>query len=226
MSEKPSSREGQSDPWGNYGQRMRRVRERAGLTLREAALRVGVNKNTLLRLERGERLRKQTLVKICAGYGVLFLDPEAIPNREEGVHYALHLPEGEQWLRTRVNDLDGPSRVTRPRGIELADQRRAMGRHGFADQFLMILGCDRTHGQLRAALFEVFGQSGRSRQASGEALVYAVKGDVQFHIGTESFVLRQGSAATFDRTVEHWHHPAESMAEEDLPAVFLYVQVD
>lgn len=226
MAAKPSPDEGLTNPWCNYGRRMRRVRERAGLTLRQAALRVGVNKNTLLRLERGERLRKQTLVKICVGYGILYLDPEATSKREEGAHYALHRPEGERWLRTRVTELDGPSRVTRPRGIDAADQRRAMGRYGFADQFLMIFGCDRTDGQLRAALFEVYGQSGRSRQASGEAFVYAFKGDIQFHIGAESFVLRQGLAATFDRTVEHWHHPAESMGPEDLPAIFLYVQLD
>lgn len=209
-----------------YGRRMRGVRERAGLSLREAAARAGVDKNTVVRLEAGLPVREASRQKICAAYGVFCRDPEDLDGRVEGEGFAVLPADARRWHRARVPGPDGPSVVTTFEEFANPAERMRQGRLGLANQFFALLGCDLPAGRLRAAVFEVYAPSGYSRQTSGEAFVFAMRGRIRFVVGEGEFTLEEGSAAIFDRTLLHMHEPASTGSPEDLPVVLLYVQCD
>lgn len=209
-----------------YGRRMKAIRERADLTVREAARKAGVNKNTILRLEAGCPIRESTRARICAAYGVFNLNPEDLADREATAAFAVHRPERSRWHRARLKHPDAPSEVSSDAEMQQATERRRQGMLALANQFFTRLDCDRPEGKIKAALLEVYGPSGYSRQPSGEAFVFALKGSLRFTVAGETFVLDEGCAATFDRTLWHMHEPAPSMNRQDLPVLLLYAQVD
>lgn len=205
---------------------MRAVRERAGLSLREAAARAGVDKNTIMRVEAGLPVRETSRVRLCAGYGVFAIHPRDLSARLKGPGYAVHLPDGASWHRARLPDPHEPSQVSTSEAMRAPEERLRQGRLGLATQFFSFLGCDRADGGIRSAVLEVYGPSGHSRQQSGEAFVYVLSGELRFEVDEESFVLKEGMAATFDRTLPHMHEPAPGFPLDKLPARMLYVQID
>ncbi len=214
----------ESDALVRYGQRMRILRQRAGFSIREAANRAKVDKNTLMKLERGEAVRGSIRKKICRAYGIMELDPFGPEETVYGDHFALHRRDSERWFRTRLKEVEEPSSISFSDGIQDAVERKRQGTYGFANQFIKRLSCDRPTGRLRAALLEVFSDSGWASQASGEGFMYVIHGTLEFEIGKERCQIEQGSAITFDRTIRHRHFPSED--SPDLPVVILYVQTD
>lgn len=71
---------GRSEDWlkvdaPSFGERLRKIRERAGLTQRSLADFIGINNSALCRYESGERLpRVEHLIKIAMVLGVPSLD--------------------------------------------------------------------------------------------------------------------------------------------------------
>ena len=106
------------------------------------------------------------------------------------------------------------------------EERRRQGLYGFADHFLLRLNCDRSGSKLKAAILEVWGKSGLARQASGEALLFAIRGSLLVTVGQDTFTLKEGSAVNFDRTILHGHQPDPSIPKDQLPVIILYVQRD
>lgn len=208
-----------------FGRRMRAIRERAGLTVRDVARDAGIDKNTVCRLEAGLPIRESTRLKICEFFGVLPLPLEHhLEERHLGKHFARHRPERERWFRLRTQG-GSPTDIIDSDDIQDPHERRRLGQLGFAAQFIKRLGVDRPNGWLRAALVEIHGPGETASQRSGEAFVYSLRGSIRFFVGEESFVVDEGSAATFDRTVPHRHEPIREQADAP-PVLILYVQVD
>lgn len=203
---------------------MRSLRSNAHLSLRTASERSGVDRNTILRVEKGLPCRDQTRAVLCATYGVFNVHPSQVKVRQDGVGYAVHRAELAWWHRTRVAEATAPSEISSSEEMQEPAERNRQGIYGLANQFFTKLECDREAGSLKAALLEVYGTSGISQQVSGEAFVFVVKGQLTFTIGADSFELGEGEAATFDRTVPHMHAPASTMNRTTLPAILLYVQ--
>lgn len=194
--------------------------------MREVASQAGLDKNTVLRLEAGLPVRSASRQRICEVYGVLNVNPEAEPSRVVGAHWAHSLPEALKWHRARLIDPQLPSEISSSETYQDERERRRQGTWGLANQFFARLDCDMPSGRLRSGIFEVYGSSGLSRQQSGEALVYIIQGALRLVVGDDEFIVAQGCAATFDRTILHLHEPAPGLRPEDLPVVMLYVQTD
>lgn len=221
----PRSTAPKSEALVAYGRHMADLRRRAGLSIRSVAKTAGVDKNTILRLEAGLPVRNASRERICQVYGILNILPTQLPDNEIGQHYAKTRADGMTWHRAQVKSEDQPSAITSSPKFALPTERLRQGKLQLAQQFFSRLDCNLPQGKLRAGLFEVFGTSGRSAQPSGEALIYVLKGALRFEIGNEQFIIHAGEAATFDRTIPHLHEPHE-MAPADLPAIFLYVQIE
>lgn len=196
------------------------------MSLREAAARAGVSKNTILRLESGLPVRYESRRKLCAAYGIFCFDPDHESGRVGGEGYALHPRASLKWHRAKLPGPGSDSVVASADEYADPGERARQGRYGLANQFFAYFDCAFEHGHMRAGIFEVFGPSGTSSQNSGEAFVYAIRGSLLFTVGDESFLLAEGSAAIFDRTRPHHHEPAPDTRREDLPAVLLYVQAE
>lgn len=215
-----------SDIHVEFGRRIRLVRQRAGLSLRDAAQLTGISKNTILKLERGTPIRDALRSQLCARYGILDLKPGDAPFSHVGTGWAMHLATGEQWQRIRPDKEESPRRVSTSTRFQDPAERRNQGNHRFANQFICRLGVDRPNGLLRAAILEVFNESGWAKQLTGEAFIYVLEGALRVHIGTESTSVPQGSAIAFDRTIPHRHEPCPSLQPRQLPVRILYVQTD
>lgn len=210
-----------------FGVRMKEIRKRANISIREAAARAGIDKNTVQRLEVGLPVRRLSRESICRVYGVLSFAPSLQSLASEGGEdYRVFRNDEGTWFRMKLHDEHEPSEISTNDEMQLAAERLRQGRLGFANQFFRRIACDLPGGKLKAAVLEVYGRSGYAAQTSGEAFVQCVKGSVFFEVGEERFILRQGDSACFDRTRLHMHAPTDEVAKADLPCLLLYVQVD
>jgi len=78
------------------GQRIRRARERSGLSIRELAERAQVSKNTVLRIEQGLGSHESTISLLCRALGLSAA--EIIGKKfSEPTVVAVHYKEDERW---------------------------------------------------------------------------------------------------------------------------------
>jgi transcriptional regulator with XRE-family HTH domain len=208
-----------------FGQRVRAVRKASRLSIRELSGRAGVDKNTLVRIEKGCPVRVSTLHRVCAALGVIPPVGNETFHAPVGNGYSVSDAQLEQWIRLNVDDPNEPSLVASSTGIQSQEVRHRLGTSGLANQFMRRLLCQLPNGKLKAAIFEVYGDSGWASQPSGEAFVYGIKGRILFRVEEEEFVLEEGEAAIFDRTKRHMHKPVGPITEKLVPT-FLYIQTE
>src|ERR1051325_4694853 len=94
-----------------YGETMRRNRELLGLSIRDAAQRAGVSKNTILRLESGLPVNWNTHVKVSRSYGRVPGPPGSRRTAiVEGLHYRKAPLETRPWIPVRI-DKNGAAEI-------------------------------------------------------------------------------------------------------------------
>jgi transcriptional regulator with XRE-family HTH domain len=210
------------------GARIQRVRLRKELSVRDLAEAAGVNKNTVLRLEKGLTPSYATLARVCEALGVhvaQLTQPE--PDEENTI--ALH--DREQAVR-RVY-LSGHA----AKGAESAADGAVVlfqdgaGMPSFAADekvLLSILACRLPGGRLNGAVLELYGES-EPVTHPGEEMVFCLKGTARLTVAGRSYRLREGDAATFWCSERHSYGPMpddEDETDDSLPVRVLSVWID
>jgi len=209
------------------GNRLRKVRHAAGMTVRDVAAKVGIDKDTVVRIEAGKPVRESTLLKVLESFGILNLASEFTSGGSiEGKGFAVHMPADDSWYRVRFEGEDSPSPAVGEPGYRKPAERRALAEHKFADQFLRRLRSEIPFSPMKAAVLEVYGPGGWANQLSGTALIYVISGRLRFFHGEEVMEIPAGGSVQFDRTVLHRHEPTVALPSPELPVVILYVQHD
>ncbi|MFM7322351.1 MAG: helix-turn-helix domain-containing protein [Armatimonadota bacterium] len=178
------------------GARIQRQRVRRGLSVRELADRAGVNKNTIVRMEKGLTPSYATLNRVC----------EAL-----GVHIAqLTRPEvlGDELVSIHSRADEGPAPLASDEGIVLRS-----------------LGCRLSGGRLNSALMELFGESEPTTHP-GEEHVFCLRGNARLTVAGRDYTLSEGDAAVFWSTERHSYAPAPDTPEDTLPVLLLLVWID
>src|SRR5262245_49143871 len=97
------------------GSRLRRMRVQCGLSIRELAAKAGINKGTLVKLEKGQTPTYRTLVRVCDAVGtsvVQLLKPEADLEEAATSLVAVH-QRSQEWRAPRaLVELDPNSKET------------------------------------------------------------------------------------------------------------------
>jgi transcriptional regulator with XRE-family HTH domain len=194
------------------GPRLGRIRQRLGMSVRDLAAAAGVNKNSVIRLEKGGAPLPLTVLKICAAMGV-HVATIANPEHSDGEIVAIHRSQDDRWYD--LADLSSGPVADRP--LE-ESERRKLAEAGLESPMLMLKGRLET-GQLIPNVIELYGQSER-RSHMGEEMVYVLKGTARITVGPQSFDLAEGECATFWSSEEHFYAPAEGA---DLPVRVLSV---
>ena len=211
------------------GARIQRVRLRKEMSVRDLAEAAGVNKNTVLRLEKGLTPSYATLARVCHALGVhvaQLTQPE--PDEENTI--ALH--DREQAVR-RVYLPGGAGKGSDPAGGDGAVVlfQDAHGMPSFAADekvLLSILACRLPGGRLNAAVLELFGES-EPVTHPGEELVFCLKGTARLTVAGRGYRLREGDAATFWCSERHSYGPMpeeDDETEDSLPVRILSVWID
>ncbi len=176
--------------------RIRRLRLRKELSIEQLARNGKVDKNTIVRMEKGEgQPNLKTLVNICNALGVSvdkLIDMKTI----EGEDYYVHRRGGK---RRRTRD---------------SEQRIRVGD----------LQAKLPYGLMNTVVLEIFGE-GKVRSHRGEELLFCLKGKVGIKIGSTPVVLNKGEFVLFFGREPHQYFNGDK-SEDPSMAVALSVWLD
>lgn len=178
------------------GARIQRIRQRQNFSVRDLADKAGVNKNTILRLEKGLTPSYATLNRVCEALGV-HVAQLTQPEPEEDQTIALH------------------ARAAEGREPLAADE----------SVLLSALKCRLPGGRINSAIMELYGES-ESITHPGEELVFCLRGCAKISVAGRTYLLNEGDAATFWSAERHSYAPADDSTEDQLPVIILMVWVD
>jgi transcriptional regulator with XRE-family HTH domain len=175
------------------GKRAQRVRTEKRLSIEALARAAGVNKNTVVRFEKGIPTRMDTVYKIC---GILEISP-------------LQLIEGK-LVQGRDYDIKkhaaAGTGAARPKRVSRKDRVRieADGGMTVGDLNYRLPG-----GRLSARVLEIR-ERGKARSHGGEELLFCLTGTVGVEISHVKAVLHKGDAIFFWGTEPHLYFNADA----------------
>ena len=198
------------------GNRVRRLRDLQGLSIREVAEKASISKNSIVRLEQGRGTQPITIIKICAVLGV-HIQRLAEP-ADEDVISVTHVKKDDQWF-------DGANMSSQPllnsKRPLTAKQRQQAVSQG-AQLPVNLLKCRLPGGKILPSILELHGPS-PVRSHVGEEFVYVISGTVIVTVSDKKHRLKQGESMTFWSAEPHSYAPANSKSS---PATILSVRVD
>lgn len=174
------------------GKRAQRVRAEMGMSIEALAATAGVNKNTVVRFEKGLSTRMDTVYRIC---GVLGVSP-------------LHLVEGG-LVQGKDYDIKKHAAPEKSRQVHRKDRVHREVMHGMTvgDLNYRLPG-----GRLSAKVLEITGR-GETHTHAGEELLFCLTGSVGFEISNVRGVLKKGDAVFFWGTEPHAYFNADGGKE-------------
>lgn len=164
------------------GKRIKRLRESQELSIEDLAKRAEVNKNTIVRLEKGEKkVSLDTIIKVC----------------EELNTSITKLFEGKPVEDIDYKMSEGP--VTREIKYGLRKDRIIIedGAVVIDDINIHLKG-----GSLHAGILEILGE-GKKKSHRGEELLFCLTGKVEVDINGEKITLNKGDCVVFWGTEPH-----------------------
>jgi transcriptional regulator with XRE-family HTH domain len=181
------------------GARLRRARLRQGLSIRELAAAAEVNKNSIVRLEKGLRPLPQTVLKVCEALKLHVAAVVQSASIAEDV--AVHKRADDRWYD--IADLGAGPAADRP----LSREERAKLAEGGLTAPMLLLTNRLEQGHILANVVELYGPSPK-RSHPGEEMVYVLEGQVRITVGSRVVELEEGECATFHSAEVHEYAPA------------------
>jgi hypothetical protein len=195
--------------------------------MRELAERAQVSKNSVLKIEQGHPLKDAVLDKICHGLSTDLTRLEVLDTNWDA-NYVVHEKEMVRWITQHDRNKGKPSRAN-PEMIQREEERKRLGTLGFVKDFFTLLRCALPTGSLVGGIVEVYAKTD-ANEARGEIFVYCLRGTVRMNLNERSgkpdtFVLREGEAATFFNDGDHTYEPVDRIGPTTPAPRFLYVRV-
>jgi transcriptional regulator with XRE-family HTH domain len=191
----------------SVGARLRELRHARHVSIREVARIAGVDKNTVLRIERGEPVSAKVLNNVCSALNTVLPQMTAPINETSNVSH--FQTTAENWCivvntQTSRSGLPDFTQVSEPA------ERKRLGGLGFVYSFMQNHECAITNGTLQAAVMEVYNAYKIPASHPGEEFLMCLSGKVKVHVGEDRFVLSEGDSVTFRSDLPHNFEPIES----------------
>ncbi len=187
-------------PAETIGARLYRARRRQGLSIRELAEAANVNKNSIVRLEKGGMPQPLTVLKICAAMSI-HVASIANPEQDDAQTYSIHRHGDDRWYD--LTDFGGEPLANCP--IDEKERKR-LAAGGIAVPMLL-LKSRLEEGRMMPSVLELFGES-QTRSHLGEELIYVLEGVARITIGADTFDLNTGESVVFWSSEQHKYAPA------------------
>ncbi|MBI1331937.1 MAG: cupin domain-containing protein [Armatimonadetes bacterium] len=200
-----------------FGQRLKRLRIRQGLSVRALAEMANLNKNSIVRIEAGHLGYPSTIIKVCEALGI-HLDRLCRGDEGTDTSSAVHRHEQDRWFDLQglvegpIGDAETPLSQA---------ERRQYAEQGIETQMVLFQSRP-SGGKLWPGLIELYGPS-RSRAHPGEEFVYVLSGSLTIIIGNEKFDLAAGESIGFWPSEPHSYAPAK---DSELPTRILCIRID
>ena len=206
-----------------FGSNVRDLRRVRGWSIDALAKRAGVASHTVHRIEHGYPSTKTRRTRIALALDTIVerLERSETPERSD---LAQHEANDDNWLS--LIDWRPIIPEDNEQAIQSADERGRLGRLGFVTQFVKILRCRLPKGKLVAGVLELYGDLPPSTYLGGEIFSFALKGDSYLNHDGKLFLMKEGSASTFDCTKPFFFTPVESITRTGSPTMVLYVRLE
>jgi transcriptional regulator with XRE-family HTH domain len=202
----------------SVGQRLGELRHARQMSIRELARTAGVDKNTVLRIERGEPVSSKVLNSVCAALNTVLPQLTAPVNETSNVsHFQASL---DNWCIV-FNTQKSKSGL--PDYTQVADpqERRRLGGLGFVYGFMQNHECSITNGTLQAAVIEVYGAYRIPASHAGEEFLMCLSGKVDVQVGEVHYLLAQGDSVTFRSDLPHNYEQVETDEAGAAPKILM-----
>ena len=199
------------------GQRLRRARQRQGLSVRDVAVQADLSKTSVVRLEAGGVVRPSTVVRVCAALG-LHVSRLVDLADEDGGPIAVHRAGDDRWV-DMANAAAGPL-LGADRPLSAPERERAVS-EGVAVP-LCLVRSRLPGGRVLPTVLDVHRPS-ETRSHPGEEFVYVLSGRLRLEVGEHAVELGEGESATFWSAEPHRYLP---VSQEGTPARVLSVRID
>lgn len=206
-----------------FGRNVRELRRVRGWSIDMLAKRAGVAPHTVLRIEQGRPSTETRRTRIAYALDTVMERLANIGTLDRN-DVAVHTSSDDQWMSL----IDRRSVIPEENAdlIQTAEERSRLGRLAFVPQFVKVLRCRLPKGKLIAGVLEMYTELPASRYLGGEIFAFALRGDAYLNLGGEQFLLREGSATTFDCTKPFSFSPASMPVAADDPPLVLYVRLE
>ncbi|MBC8140143.1 MAG: helix-turn-helix transcriptional regulator [Armatimonadetes bacterium] len=191
------------------GARIQRLRLKQSLSVRDLADKAGVDKNTVLRVEKGLSVSGRTLERVCGALGVYvsrLLLPE--PGEEETV--VIHRRAKETWWPyPGMGDPFPDEMGGEAGGVPVPKSTDATPRGEVAS-----LEARLPRGKMRSSLLRLWEETTPNAHP-GEEFVFCVSGAAILRIAGQEYPLGEGDAANFYCAEPHTYAPASDSSPAD-----------
>jgi transcriptional regulator with XRE-family HTH domain len=188
------------------GKRAQRIRIEKGVSIEVLARAASVNKNTVVRFEKGIPTRMETIYKIC---NVLEVSP-------------LHLVEGKL---VRGRDYDIQKHTELPRKNAAKPVTRSERVHSALCEGMRVgdLNYRLPGGRLSARVMEIHGRiiSGKKTHP-GEELLFCLTGQIGIEVSDVKATLKKGDAIFFWGTEPHCYYNADENKPKSVALSVVY----
>lgn len=205
------------------GARIQRLRVRQGLSVRDVADKAEVDKNTILRLEKGLPTSARTRDRVCAALGV-YVSRLALPEPDDREVMVKHSRDREVWWpypgmgEPRSLPLLGSTPVedlfkNKEDLLEQAASQLAAG-------YVTSLACRMPQGRLRSSLLKLYEET-TANMHPGEEFCFCLRGAAVLKVSGKTTLLEEGDAVTFWCAEPHTYAPAFGVITPDQPPILL-----
>lgn len=199
------------------GDRLRRIRMRQHLSIRELAAAAGMSKTSVVRLEAGQSVRPATVLRACDALS-LHVERLASLSDDEVRPVVIHRRVDDRWLD--MADRAGGPLLGLDRPLTLAERQEAVA--SGVKVPLCLIKSRLSGGRVLPTVIEAYGQS-PVRSHPGEEFLYVLSGRARLEVGEEVVELEEGEAVTFWSAEPHRYAPADP---SQVPVRLLSVRID
>jgi transcriptional regulator with XRE-family HTH domain len=217
MSTVPVGELGSPEARATIGDRLRRVRQQQGLSIRQLAQLAGISKTSVVQVESGRTSRRSTYLKVAEVLG-MHLDHLAHAKSLSGVPFVVHRANDDSWFD--LADFGEGRLPPEAQGEGQEERKRLAVETGVVP--LNILACRLERGRIKPTIMELYRPSG-PRSHAGEEHVFVLAGTALVTIGTAEVELATGESVTFWSGEPHKYAPSPG---SPLPVRILSVRVD
>jgi transcriptional regulator with XRE-family HTH domain len=202
----------------SVGARLRDLRHARHVSIRALAKIAGVDKNTVLRVERGDPVSAKVLNSVCAALNTVL--PQMTAPVHETSNVSHFKTSSDNWCIV-FNTLKSKSGL--PDFTQVGDpvERQRLGGLGFVYGFMQNHECSIVNGMLQAAVIEVYEPYRIPATHPGEEFLMCLSGKVKVRVGEDSFVLSNGDSVTFRSDLPHNYEPIENDAAGSAPKILM-----
>ena len=210
-----------NDP--RIGKVVRELRERMGWSIRDLAKASGLNKNTILHVEKGLTTKVAVLEQIgdalgAAPYRLAYL-AQLTDQR-----WQVHRKEGGAWgMLPGAKELKNPE--TYRERVQEGSERKRLGQLGFASCFVKPLECVLKNGRLVSGMVEIYDRL-EVKHSPGETFILCMAGALRVRVGEDETVLEEGDSMTVLDMGDSVYEPAATEGSHASSAVFIYVRLN